>query len=100
MNYQSVVEPLESRIAPAVITPLPNPIADITAGVGQTGVTIDLAKIVDANATHHTFVEFVTNYVMPGTTTPAKIVIELFDDAAPLSVQNFLSYVNARNGAN
>ena len=98
MNSLSAIEPLESRIAPAVT--IANPLFDITAGVGQTGATIDLATIVDDSSSYRTIVEFITNYTLPNTTGPAKIVLELFDDKAPLSVQNFLSYVNGRSGAN
>ena len=94
------VEPLEARIAPAII--LANPLPDIVAGSGKTGATIDLSEMLDAGAQYpnHTLVEFTTNVdsdpVTPGLQA-GKIVIELFDDAAPLTVQNFLAYVNSTN---
>jgi cyclophilin family peptidyl-prolyl cis-trans isomerase len=93
------IEALEARIAPAVLI---NPLADIVAGSGKTGATIDLSKLTDPGAqfANHTIVEFVTNVDAdpdPNVFTPGVIRIELFDDAAPLSVQNFLSYVNSSN---
>lgn len=85
------IEPLESRIAPATIV---NPFFDITAGVGHTGATIDLGKLVDANKSFRTVVELVTNFTQQGQTEPGVIRIELFDDKAPLTVNNFLRYLN------
>ena len=96
MNRQSAIEALESRIAPAVT--IVNHPFDIIAGIGSTGATIDLGKMVDATTSYRTLVEFTTNYTDPGTHEPAKIVIELFDDKAPVTVANFLSYVNGTNG--
>ena len=96
MNRQSAIEALESRIAPAVT--IVNHPFDIIAGIGSTGATIDLGKMVDASTSYRTLVEFTTNYIDPGTQAPAKIVIELFDDKAPVTVANFLSYVNGTNG--
>src|SRR3954453_1436312 len=93
-----VIESLECRMAPAAA--IVNPLLDITAGIGATGATIDLGKMLDASATLRHLVDFTTNYFLPGSTEPAKIVLELFDDKAPLSVQNFLNYVNGPNGAN
>jgi cyclophilin family peptidyl-prolyl cis-trans isomerase len=90
MTRQSI-EPLEARIAPAVA--ILNPLFDIQAGAGATGAVIDLGKLVDPFATNRTVVEFITNLTLPGQTEPGKIVVELFDDKAPLSVQNFLRYV-------
>ncbi len=94
------LEPLEARIAPALI--LTNPLADIVAGSGKTGAEIDLSEMFDASALYpnRTLVEFTTNVdidpVTPGL-QPGKILIELFDDATPLTVQNFLNYVNSKN---
>ena len=85
------IEPLESRIAPATIV---NHIFDITAGVGQTGATIDLGKMVDASKSFRTVVELVTNFTPQGQTDPGVIRIELFDDKAPVTVNNFLRYLN------
>lgn len=96
--HSSAIESLEARIAPAVT--IVNHPFDIVAGIGKTGATIDLGVMVDASTSYRTLVEFTTNYILPGTTTPAKIVLELFDDKAPLTVQNFLSYVNGKSGAN
>ena len=85
------IEPLESRIAPAVT--ILHPLFDIKAGVGQTGIDIDLAKMVDAAASYRTIVEFQTNITAAGTPGTGVIRLELFDDKTPLSVQNFLTYV-------
>ena len=84
------IEPLESRIAPATIV---NPIFDITAGVGQTGAAIDLGKVVDASKSFRTVVELVTNFTLPGQSSPGIISIELFNDKAPVTVNNFLRYL-------
>ena len=92
------IEPLEARIAPAIT--IAHPIFDIKAGVGQTGITIDLGKLVDASSSYRTIVEFVTNFTVPGASTPGVIRLELFDDKTPLTVQNFLSYVNNLDTAN
>jgi cyclophilin family peptidyl-prolyl cis-trans isomerase len=88
------IEPLEARIAPALT--LVNPLGDIIAGAGSKGATIDLSEMFDIDAEHpnHTLVRFVTSYINPD--APAQkqeILIELFDDEAPLTVQNFLGYV-------
>ena len=88
------IEPLESRIAPATIV---NPIFDITAGVGHTGATIDLGKMVDASKSFRTVVELETNFTLPGQSSPGVIRIELFDDKAPVTVNNFLRYLNNTN---
>ncbi len=85
------IEPLESRIAPATIV---NHIFDITAGVGQTGASIDLGKVVDVSKSFRTVVELVTNFTLPGQTSPGVIRMELFDDKAPVTVNNFLRYLN------
>ena len=96
----SQIEPLEARIAPAVI--ITNPLPDIVAGVGKTGASLDLSQLTAAASpsAYHTTVRFITNY----DTNPAlagiqagEIVVELFDDVAPLTVQNFLAYVNNAN---
>ncbi len=93
-----IIEPLESRIAPAIT--ILNPIFDIKAGVGQTSVTLDLATLVDATSTYRTIVEFATNFTAPGASSPGVIRLELFDDKTPLTVQNFLSYVNNLDTSN
>lgn len=95
------IEPLESRIAPAGLA-LENPLPDIVAGSGKTGATIDLSEIVDSAALypHRTLVEFTTNVDIDANTPglqAGKIVLELFDDLAPLTVQNFLAYVTNTN---
>lgn len=88
----SVVEVLESRIAPAII--IANPIFDITAGIGKTDAIIDLGTIVDPGSNHRTMVELETNFTPEGESSPLVIKIELFDDKSPLTVQNFLNYIN------
>src|SRR5438874_13508602 len=97
----SSIEPLEARIAPAGLTVF-HPLIDFMAGVGKTGATIDLGASLDADPTagYRTHVEFLTNFdTDPGTPglQAGKIVLELFDDKAPLTVQNFISYVNNAN---
>ena len=92
------IEPLESRIAPAIV--IANPAFDIKAGAGSTSATIDLAKLVDPAGNHRTVVEFITNFTIPGASGPGVIRLEMFDDKTPLTVQNFLSYVNNANAAN
>ncbi|MDB6173685.1 MAG: peptidyl-prolyl cis-trans isomerase (rotamase) - cyclophilin family [Chthoniobacteraceae bacterium] len=91
----SPIEPLEARIAPALT--LVNALPDIVAGVGKTGALIDLSGVFGDASSFHTKVQFTTNFDTD-TTTPGLqagiIVFELFDDAAPLTVQNFLQYVN------
>lgn len=94
----SSLEPLESRIAPAALTVL-HPLADAVAGVGKTSVNLDLGNMFDpsADAGFRTHVEFITNFDTDPNTPglqPGKIDLELFNDKAPLSVQNFINYVN------
>jgi peptidyl-prolyl cis-trans isomerase A (cyclophilin A) len=98
MTRHSAIESLEARIAPAIT--IFHPIPDIVAGIGKTGATIDLETLVDEDGSYRTRVEFTTNLTLPGQTSPAKITLDLFDDKAPLSVQNFLSYLNGPDGAN
>jgi cyclophilin family peptidyl-prolyl cis-trans isomerase len=91
--FRHAIEPLEARIAPALV--LVNPLADIVAGPGK-GATVDLSEMFDSGAEHpnHTLVRFVTSYIDPAAPTVSQeIFIELFDDEAPLTVQNFLHYV-------
>jgi cyclophilin family peptidyl-prolyl cis-trans isomerase len=94
------IELLEARIAPALT--LRNPLSDLLAGPGKTGASVDLSEMFDAGATNpnRTIVEFTTNFdtdtVTPGIQA-GVIRLELFDDLTPLTVQNFLNYVNSRN---
>lgn len=101
-RYPSQVEPLEARIAPAVV--LTNPIPDLVAGVAKTNVTIDLGKLTAATASdiYRTTVQFTTNYDTDPNTAGLQagvIVIELYDDVAPLSVQNFLDYLTSASSS-
>lgn len=94
------IEPLEARIALALT--ISNFLPDIVAGVGKTGATVDLSKIFDADAEapNRTIVQFTTNLDADPTQAGLQagvIKIELFDDVAPLTVQNFLTYVVNRN---
>src|SRR5688572_19310155 len=94
----SSIEPLEARYAPALV--VVNPIADIVAGAGKTSATVELSQLFDADVLHpgHTLVTFQTNFDTDpeeeGIQRGDPFVIELFDDQAPLTVQNFLRYVN------
>jgi len=99
---RTFVEPLESRIAPA-LTVL-NPLADITAGIGSKGALVDLSQIFDAQAAHpnHTIVTFTTNFdANPNAegVQPGVIVLEMLDDEAPFTVQNFLRYATSKDAS-
>lgn len=92
------IEPLESRIAPAALVPV-HSIPDIVAGVGKTGATLDLGAMFDMSTTagFRTEVDLTTNVDMDPSTPGLQagvIKIQLFDDKTPLTVQNFLQYVN------
>lgn len=94
------IEPLEARIAPAVV--INNPLPDLVAGIGKTGATVDLSQLTApaSDSAYHTRVQFITNYDTDPSTAGIQagvIEIELFDDQAPLTVQNFLAYVNNSN---
>ncbi len=96
----SRIEPLEARIAPALV--VQHALGDLVAGPGKTGATINLSKIFDDAALHanRTVVQFTTNFDTDATTPGIQagvIQIELLDELAPLTVQNFLSYVNNRS---
>jgi cyclophilin family peptidyl-prolyl cis-trans isomerase len=96
----SRIEPLEARIALALA--VQNPLLDFLAGGGKTSASIDLSKMFDTDpeATSRTRVNFVTNVDIDASTPGLQagvIELELFDDLTPLTVQNFLSYVNARS---
>ena len=97
----SSIEPLETRIAPASLTAI-HPLPNIVAGLGKTGATVDLGNMFDPSPTanYHTFVDFTTNFVDPASPLglPAHIVMELYDNLAPLTVQNFLHYVESSAG--
>lgn len=96
------IEPLEARIAPAAVQ---NPLPDFIGGAGQTTASIDLSKMFDLDPAQssRTHVRFITNADMDLVTPGIQggvIDIELYDDLAPLSVQNFLTYLRAgaKNG--
>ena len=96
----SRIEALEARIAPALV--LSNPLFDILGGAGQVKQSVDLSKMFDATATSRTHVKFVTNVDMDTVTAGLQagvIEIELLDDVTPLTVQNFINYVNAKSAA-
>ena len=89
----SVIELLESRIAPALT--VFHPIPDLVPGIGKTGATLDVANAFDVAGNFRTHLLFTTNYIDPASPgVPQVIEIELFDDKAPLTVANFLRYVN------
>ncbi len=93
----SRIEALEARIAPALI--LANPLIDVLGGGGQIKQSVDLSKMFDATAQSRTHVSFVTNVDMDPLTAGLQgnvIEIELYDDVTPLTVQNFINYVNAK----
>ncbi len=86
------IEPLESRIAPAAV--LTHPLADISSGT-----VVDLSHLLDPGPAR-TQVTFTTNFDVDSTTPGLQaglITIELYDDLAPRTVANFLSYVNTLN---
>ena len=91
----AAIEPLEARIAPA-LTVL-HPLADLTVGPGKTGADIDLSRLFDPIITDngHTIVTLQTNFDNDPATAGIQgdIIIEMLDDQAPLSVQNFISYL-------
>jgi len=94
------IEPLEARIAPAIA--LQHPLPDLVAGPGKTGAVVDLSEMFDPAATspNRTIVEFLTNFDTDANTPGIQagvIRMELLDDLVPLTVQNFLTYVNNRN---
>jgi cyclophilin family peptidyl-prolyl cis-trans isomerase len=96
------LEILEARIAPAIL--ITNPLPDLGVGPGKTGATIDLSKLTTAadSAAYHTKVKFITNVDMDAATAglqAGEIVIELYDDKAPRTVEDFLRYVNNLNAA-
>ena len=92
-----MIEPLEARIAPALT--VINPLADLIVGPGKTGADLDLSRLFDPSITDngHTIVTLQTNFdsdpATAGIQASVPIIIELFDEAAPLTVQNFLSYL-------
>lgn len=97
----SSIEPLESRIAPAALTAI-NPLPDLVAGMGKTSAVIDLGNIYaeQSPSAYHSVVQFTTNFDVDPVTAGLQagvIQIELFDDVAPQTVQNFLNYVNSLN---
>src|SRR5947207_2220095 len=104
MPRLSAIEPLESRIAPATLA-IANPIADILVGAAQKTATVELEQVVDPFITNagHTMVNFTLNLDQDPNTAGLQldtdpntagiqaptIVLELFDDVTPLTVQNF-----------
>jgi peptidyl-prolyl cis-trans isomerase A (cyclophilin A) len=94
------IEPLESRIAPAGV--IINPLVDLVAGAGKTGATVDLSHLFDTTVANpqRSIVEFTTNFDTDKDTAGLQagvIRMEMFNDLAPLTVQNFLSYVENVN---
>lgn len=97
----SSIEPLESRIAPAALTAI-NPLPDLVVGMGKTSAVIDLGNLYSAenSSAYHSIVQFTTNFDMDPVKAGLQagvIKIELYDDVAPETVQNFLNYVNNLN---
>ena len=96
-----MIEPLEARIAPA-LTVL-HPLADLTVGPGKTGADLDLSRLFDPIIADngHTIVTLHTNFDSDPDTAGVQgdIVIEMLDDQAPLSVQNFISYLTSTDPA-
>ena len=94
---RTTIELLEARIAPALA--VLNPLADLTVGPGKTGADIDLSRMFDPIITDsgHTIVTLHTNFDSDPNTPGVQgdIVIEMLDDQAPLSVQNFLAYLTS-----
>ena len=89
----AAIEPLEARIAPA-LTVL-HPLADLTVGPGKTGADIDLSRLFDPIITDngHTIVTLHIGNDENTAGIQGDIIIEMLDDEAPLSVQNFISYL-------
>ena len=91
------IEPLEARIAPALV--VLHPLADLTVGPGKTGADIDLSRLFDPAITDngHTIVTLHTNFDSDPVTAGIQgdIVIEMLDHEAPLTVQNFISYLTS-----
>src|SRR4051794_21133979 len=85
----SSIEPLESRIAPAALVGVNNPLPDLIAGLGKTSSVIDLGHMFAAqdSSAYHSIVQFTTNFDMDPVKAglqPGVIQIELYDDVAPL----------------
>lgn len=92
----ALLEPLEPRITPALT--LLNPLPDVVAPFGAIGAAIDLGTMFDPAGSLRTRVQITTNFdTDPGTPgiQGGTIVFELFDDSAPLTVANFLRYLNS-----
>jgi len=94
------IEPLEARIAPAVL--ISNPLPDVKVGIGKSGTSFDLTQLTApaSSSAYHTRVQFITNYDTDPNTAGIQagvINLELFDDLAPLTVQNFLAHLNNAN---
>lgn len=90
--FPPTIEPLESRIAPAAL--ITHPFSDISSGS-----VVDLSHLIDPGLAR-TQVSFTTNFDTNPNQSGVQagvIVIELYDDLAPFSVANFLSYVNTLN---
>ena len=96
-DSKSLIERLEARIAPALT--VYHPLPDLFVGPNMPTVEVDLTRFLDPFVTgnENTIVTLTTNLdadlTTPGLQASAPIVIELFDREAPLSVQNFLSYL-------
>jgi cyclophilin family peptidyl-prolyl cis-trans isomerase len=113
MTRHTCLEPLEPRIAPALV--VVNPLADLIAGGGSKGASVELGQMFDPFVQNpgRTLVTLTLNLdadpLTPGIQRdfdpltpgiqPATIVIELFDNEAPLTVQNFLRYLENPNTA-
>ncbi|MEQ1859766.1 MAG: peptidylprolyl isomerase [Chthoniobacteraceae bacterium] len=111
MPRHRTIEPLESRCVPALV--LVNPIADLVAGAGYTSATVELGQLLDPfiQQAGHTLISFALNLDIDPNTPglqldtdvatpgiqPPTVTLELFDDRAPLTVQNFLRYATNPN---
>jgi cyclophilin family peptidyl-prolyl cis-trans isomerase len=78
------VEPLESRrlLHNVLLSEMPNQVLNL----GES-VTVNPAQYIDYEEINGTFLKMTTNF--------GPIYIEMFDDQTPITVANFLAYVNA-----
>lgn len=86
----SLIEPLEARLAPAVLVIAP--VSDQFLGLGRSEVNINLATVFDDTAIRGTEVSLQTNFDSDGNGAPDEVVFELYDRETPITVANFLKY--------
>ena len=86
-----LAEALEGR---RMLTTVISPLANVSVGSGAFAQTIDLRTNFRSSVINGTLVRFVTEFGIGAQKVTGNLDISLYDAATPVTVTNFLRYVN------